>query len=79
MTFTTGKGVEDHLDRIRPASPVDKDSLPKNVQQTFVFAFRWSLNCSIAVLDHAGVPRQYHPEASPGPRDSHYLFQRLPI
>ena len=55
---------------------VDKDSLPKNVQQTHVSLFDGS-NCGIALADMPVFSVQYHPEASPGPRDSHYLFSRF--
>ncbi|HVG52715.1 MAG TPA: carbamoyl phosphate synthase small subunit, partial [Xanthobacteraceae bacterium] len=55
---------------------VDKESLPKNVQQTHVSLFDGS-NCGIALTDKPVFSVQYHPEASPGPRDSHYLFERF--
>jgi carbamoyl-phosphate synthase small subunit len=55
---------------------VDKDSLPKNVQQTHISLFDGS-NCGLALADLPVFSVQYHPEASPGPRDSHYLFQRF--
>jgi carbamoyl-phosphate synthase small subunit len=34
-------------------------------------------NCGIALADRPAFSVQYHPEASPGPRDSHYLFRRF--
>ncbi|MFZ0175152.1 MAG: carbamoyl phosphate synthase small subunit, partial [Pseudolabrys sp.] len=34
-------------------------------------------NCGIALRDKPVFSVQYHPEASPGPRDSHYLFTRF--
>jgi carbamoyl-phosphate synthase small subunit len=55
---------------------VDKDSLPGNVTQTHVSLFDGS-NCGIALNDRPVFSVQYHPEASPGPRDSHYLFTRF--
>ena len=55
---------------------VDKATLPKNVQQTHVSLFDGS-NCGIALKDLPVFSVQYHPEASPGPRDSHYLFARF--
>jgi carbamoyl-phosphate synthase small subunit len=55
---------------------VDKESLPKNVMQTHVSLFDGS-NCGIALKDKPVFSVQYHPEASPGPRDSHYLFGRF--
>jgi carbamoyl-phosphate synthase small subunit len=55
---------------------LDKGSLPKNVAQTHVSLFDGS-NCGIALNDRPVFSVQYHPEASPGPRDSHYLFARF--
>ena len=34
-------------------------------------------NCGLALTDKPVFSVQYHPEASPGPRDSHYLFERF--
>jgi carbamoyl-phosphate synthase small subunit len=55
---------------------VDSKSLPQNAEQTHVSLFDGS-NCGIALKDKPVFSVQYHPEASPGPRDSHYLFQRF--
>jgi len=55
---------------------VDGATLPKNVTETHVSLFDRS-NCGIALNDKPVFSVQYHPEASPGPRDSHYLFQRF--
>ncbi|MDC7786147.1 glutamine-hydrolyzing carbamoyl-phosphate synthase small subunit [Rhodoplanes sp. TEM] len=55
---------------------VDRDSLPGNVKETHVSLFDGS-NCGLALTDRPVFSVQYHPEASPGPRDSHYLFQRF--
>ena len=51
-------------------------SLPDNAKETHVSLFDGS-NCGIALTDRPVFSVQYHPEASPGPRDSHYLFQRF--
>ena len=71
--LTTGK-VE--ITSMNHGFAVDKDSLPKNVDQTHVSLFDGS-NCGIALKDRPVFSVQYHPEASPGPRDSHYLFARF--
>jgi carbamoyl-phosphate synthase small subunit len=71
--LTTGK-VE--ITSMNHGFAVDKDSLPKNVEQTHVSLFDGS-NCGIALNNKPVFSVQYHPEASPGPRDSHYLFKRF--
>jgi carbamoyl-phosphate synthase small subunit len=55
---------------------LDKESLPENVEQTHVSLFDGS-NAGIALKNKPVFSVQYHPEASPGPRDSHYLFRRF--
>ena len=55
---------------------VDRDSLPKGVKETHVSLFDGT-NCGIAVEGKDVFSVQYHPEASPGPMDSHYLFDRF--
>ena len=70
---TTGK-VE--ITSMNHGFAVDKTTLPKNVEQTHVSLFDDS-NCGIALSDKPVFSVQYHPEASPGPRDSHYLFKRF--
>ncbi len=55
---------------------VDRASLPANATETHVSLFDGS-NCGIALKDKPVFSVQYHPEASPGPRDSHYLFARF--
>jgi len=71
--ITTGK-VE--ITSMNHGFALDKDSLPKNVEQTHFSLFDGS-NCGIALKDKPVFSVQYHPEASPGPRDSHYLFTRF--
>ncbi|TYC55712.1 glutamine-hydrolyzing carbamoyl-phosphate synthase small subunit [Rhodobacterales bacterium] len=70
---TTGK-VE--ITSMNHGFAVDADSLPENVRQTHVSLFDGS-NCGLAMQDKPVFSVQYHPEASPGPRDSHYLFRRF--
>ncbi len=55
---------------------VDPATLPANAQQTHVSLFDGT-NCGITLTDRPAFSVQYHPEASPGPRDSHYLFGRF--
>jgi carbamoyl-phosphate synthase small subunit len=55
---------------------VDSDTLPPQAEQTHVSLFDGS-NCGMALKDKPVFSVQYHPEASPGPRDSHYLFSRF--
>jgi len=55
---------------------VDADSLPANVKVTHVSLFDGS-NEGIASVDRPAFSVQYHPEASPGPTDSHHLFERF--
>ncbi|MET0136798.1 MAG: glutamine-hydrolyzing carbamoyl-phosphate synthase small subunit [Sphingobium sp.] len=55
---------------------VDKATLPANVVETHVSLFDGS-NCGIAFTDKRAFGVQYHPEASPGPQDSFYLFERF--
>ena len=55
---------------------VDSASLPAGVRETHVSLFDGS-NCGLAVDDAPVFSVQYHPEASPGPMDSNYLFARF--
>lgn len=55
---------------------VDGDTLPDNVEQTHVSLFDGS-NCGISVKGKRAFGVQYHPEASPGPQDSFYLFEKF--
>jgi carbamoyl-phosphate synthase small subunit len=71
--LTTGK-VE--ITSMNHGFALDRTSLPAGVEETHVSLFDGS-NCGIAVKDRPVFSVQYHPEASPGPRDSHYLFDRF--
>jgi carbamoyl-phosphate synthase small subunit len=55
---------------------VDAQSLPQGVEETHVSLFDGS-NCGIALTGRPVFSVQHHPEASPGPQDSHYLFRRF--
>ena len=55
---------------------VDADSLPKNLRATHVSLFDGSLQ-GIARTDVPAFSFQGHPEASPGPHDVAYLFDRF--
>ncbi len=55
---------------------VDTSSLPPGVRQTHVSLFDGT-NCGIAIEGRPVFSVQYHPEASPGPHDSDYLFERF--
>ncbi|MBD8677165.1 glutamine-hydrolyzing carbamoyl-phosphate synthase small subunit [Sphingomonas sp. CFBP 13720] len=55
---------------------VERDSLPANVRETHVSLFDGS-NAGLELTDRPAFSVQYHPEASPGPQDSFYLFERF--
>jgi carbamoyl-phosphate synthase small subunit len=73
MDCTTGK-VE--ITSMNHGFAVERESLPPSVEETHVSLFDGS-NCGIRLRGRPVFSVQYHPEASPGPQDSHYLFLRF--
>ncbi|KQT45073.1 carbamoyl phosphate synthase small subunit [Aureimonas sp. Leaf454] len=73
MDHTTGK-VE--IVSMNHGFAVESASLPESVEETHVSLFDRS-NCGLRVRDKPIFSVQHHPEASPGPQDSHYLFDRF--
>ncbi|GHA16579.1 carbamoyl-phosphate synthase small chain [Devosia pacifica] len=71
--LTTGK-VE--ITSMNHGFAVDAKTLPPGVTQTHLSLFDGS-NAGLAVDGKPIFSVQYHPEASPGPQDSHYLFTRF--
>jgi carbamoyl-phosphate synthase small subunit len=71
--FTTGK-VE--ITSMNHGFAVDGNTLPDAVEETHRSLFDHS-NCGIRLKGRPVFSVQYHPEASPGPQDSHYLFTRF--
>ncbi len=71
--LTTGK-VE--ITSMNHGFAVDGDSLPPGVEQTHISLFDQS-NAGLSVTGKPVFSVQYHPEASPGPHDAHYLFTRF--
>jgi carbamoyl-phosphate synthase small subunit len=71
--FTTNK-VE--IVSMNHGFAVDQKSLPEGVVETHISLFDGS-NCGIALEGKPVFSVQHHPEASPGPQDSHYLFKRF--
>jgi len=55
---------------------VDRETLPRGVKETHISLFD-KTNCGLRVEGKNIFSVQYHPEASPGPMDSHYLFERF--
>ena len=71
--LTTGK-VE--IVSMNHGFTVDPDTLPAGVQQSHVSLFDRT-NCGLAVDGKPIISVQHHPEASPGPQDSYYIFARF--
>jgi carbamoyl-phosphate synthase small subunit len=71
--LTTGK-VE--IVSMNHGFTVDRDSLPEAVQETHISLFDGT-NCGIQLKGRPVFSVQHHPEASPGPTDSLYLFDRF--
>ena len=55
---------------------VDAETLPANAEATHISLFDGSL-AGLRLTDKPAFSVQYHPEASPGPQDSHYLFKQF--
>lgn len=55
---------------------VDRASLPQGIKETHISLFDGS-NCGLEIEGKPVFSVQHHPEASPGPQDSHYLFARF--
>jgi carbamoyl-phosphate synthase small subunit len=73
MDYTTNK-VE--IVSMNHGFAVDPKSLPANAKETHRSLFDGT-NCGVALTDRPAFSVQHHPEASPGPQDSHYLFKRF--
>lgn len=73
MDFTTNK-VE--IVSMNHGFAVDPKTLPANATETHRSLFDGT-NCGMSLTDRPAFSVQHHPEASPGPQDSHYLFKRF--
>jgi len=71
--FTTGK-VE--IVSMNHGFTVDIDTLPAGVEESHRSLFDGT-NCGLSVAGKPIISVQHHPEASPGPQDSFYLFERF--
>ena len=73
MDYTTGK-VE--IASMNHGFAVDTGTLPSHARETHRSLFDGS-NSGLELTDRPAFSVQHHPEASPGPKDSHYLFRRF--
>ncbi len=73
MDFTTSK-VE--IVSMNHGFAVDTGTLPANARETHRSLFDGT-NSGLELTDRPAFSVQHHPEASPGPKDSHYLFTRF--
>ena len=71
--LTTGK-VE--ITSMNHGFTVRRNTLPPGVVETHISLFDGT-NCGIALQGRPVFSVQYHPEAAPGPQDSHYMFDRF--
>ncbi|QNN65834.1 glutamine-hydrolyzing carbamoyl-phosphate synthase small subunit [Sphingomonas rhizophila] len=55
---------------------VEREGMPATVRETHISLFDGS-NCGLELTDKPAFSVQYHPEASPGPMDSFYLFEKF--
>src|SRR5690606_22908676 len=71
--FTTGK-VE--IVSMNHGFAVATSTLPEGVEETHISLFD-NTNCGLRLAGKPVFSVQHHPEASPAPQDSHYLFRRF--
>ena len=73
------KSLENNLVEITSQNhgfEVDKDQIPNDVEVTHISLFDKSIE-GISSKKFNAFSVQYHPEASPGPHDSNYLFKKF--
>jgi carbamoyl-phosphate synthase small subunit len=74
-TWDTTEGLVE-ITSMNHGFAVDSDTLPDTVRETHKSLFDGS-NCGIEIIGKRAFGVQYHPEASPGPQDSFYLFEKF--
>ena len=72
--FTTGK-VE--ITSMNHGFAVDPQDAARRASRRRTCSLFDGTNCGLQIKDKPVFSVQYHPEASPGPEDSHYLFERF--